>query len=296
MCRTIIACALAGWALAGCGSTSDGADSSPAPTVEASSSIAPATGPDTTDASATEATLDPRGPGTFTFMYRPLVAVSDEDLATLVTTVEDSLNLAGFDPSVRTAGGGVLVVEVPGERTDEDAVRAAVGLDDDAVSLRPVIACSDASTGGGTTSDAPAPGADGEVLPLREGGECVVGPVAGTGAVFEADAAAETLGENGWGVIVGLRSGPTGIDVWNAVASECYEGGAACPSRQLALEVDGEIVSAPTVNVPSFDALEVQIAGTFTNAEAEELARLLRVGAVADQFEPFDATFEGGST
>jgi preprotein translocase subunit SecD len=47
------------------------------------------------------------------------------------------------------------------------------------------------------------------------GGQCLVGPAAGTGEVFDNDASATVIG-GGWGVTVGLRDGASGRDVWNA--------------------------------------------------------------------------------
>ncbi|MFN8024456.1 MAG: protein translocase subunit SecD [Acidimicrobiales bacterium] len=117
-----------------------------------------------------------------------------------------------------------------------------------------------------------------QLLPLRDGGQCLVGPAAGTGEVFKNDASAQVIG-GGWGVTVGLRDGSAGRDVWNQIASECYSGGSSCPSRQLAIELDGEIISAPTVNQPSFST-DVQITGSFTEGEAKNLANVLKSGSL----------------
>jgi preprotein translocase subunit SecD len=117
-----------------------------------------------------------------------------------------------------------------------------------------------------------------QLLPLREGGQCLVGPAAGTGEVFDNDASATVIG-GGWGVTVGLRDGASGRDVWNQIASECYSGGSSCPSRQLAIELDGEIISAPTVNQPEFTT-NVQITGNFTESEAKNLANVLKSGSL----------------
>jgi preprotein translocase subunit SecD len=122
-----------------------------------------------------------------------------------------------------------------------------------------------------------------QVLPLRTGGQCIVGPAGGTGEVFEDDATARTL-QGGRGVTVSLRGGSTGEDVWNALAQQCFSGTEACPSRRLAIELDGEIVSAPTVNEANFQG-EVQITGDFSKSEAEELARVLNSGSLPVRLE-----------
>ena len=117
-----------------------------------------------------------------------------------------------------------------------------------------------------------------QLLPLREGGQCLVGPAAGTGEVFDNDASATVIG-GGWGATLGLRDGPRGPAVWDQTASECYSGGSSCPSRQLAIELDGEIISAPTVNQPEFTT-NVQITGNFTESEAKNLANVLKSGSL----------------
>jgi preprotein translocase subunit SecD len=123
-----------------------------------------------------------------------------------------------------------------------------------------------------------------QLLPLRDGGQCLVGPAGGTGEVFENDATARLDPQQGWLVSVGLRSGPDGEDVWNALARACYSGDSTCPSRQLAIELDGEIISAPTVNEPEFNT-DVQISGSFSEDEARNLASVLRSGSLGVAME-----------
>jgi preprotein translocase subunit SecD len=122
-----------------------------------------------------------------------------------------------------------------------------------------------------------------QLLPLRGGGQCLVGPAGGTGEVFENNASAQII-DGGWGITVGLRNGAEGEDVWNALARECYSGGSTCPSRRLAIELDGEIISAPTVNVPEFNT-SVQITGDFSEDEARDLANVLKSGSLGVSME-----------
>ena len=113
-----------------------------------------------------------------------------------------------------------------------------------------------------------------------------------TGEVFTNDA--EAVIQNGeWIVTVGLQSGAEGEDLWNALAAQCYNGAPTCPPQpgstsghgQLAIELDGLVISAPEVNAPSFDG-EVSITGNFTESEAKDLAKILKFGAVPVQMEP----------
>src|SRR3954451_3359398 len=133
-----------------------------------------------------------------------------------------------------------------------------------------------------------------QVLPNRDGGACQVGPSAGDGTVFSKDSAEARIIDGRWGVTVGLRGGGEGEGVWNAVATQCYSGGETCPSHQLAIELDGEIQSAPVVQAPTFTG-NVQITGNFSHSEADKLAQVLNSGALpitltSEQVENVSAT------
>ena len=124
-----------------------------------------------------------------------------------------------------------------------------------------------------------------EILADRDGSFVyLVGPVAATGEVFENDASAEI--QNGsWVVVVTLRSGASGEDQWNAVAAQCFNKAETCPSQQLAIVLDGEVISAPAVQEPTFTGGSVQISGDFTEEEARQLAKILEFGAVPVKFD-----------
>ena len=122
------------------------------------------------------------------------------------------------------------------------------------------------------------------VLPGRKDGLIyLLGPAEATGEVFSNDSAAE-VSNGAWVVVAKLKSGAAGEDQWNALAGKCYAGGAECPTKQIAIILDGEVISAPVVQAPSFDN-SVQISGSFTEKEANELARVLQFGAVPVQFD-----------
>ncbi|MGZ4725143.1 MAG: protein translocase subunit SecD [Ilumatobacteraceae bacterium] len=113
----------------------------------------------------------------------------------------------------------------------------------------------------------------------RGGSICKVGPSGGTGEVFQDDATARIISGSGWGVTVSLRGGAKGEGVWNVLASECYNATATCPTRQLAIVLDGEVISAPTVQQPTFTG-SVEITGSFSEKEARNLARVLNSGSL----------------
>ena len=122
-----------------------------------------------------------------------------------------------------------------------------------------------------------------EVLLGRDGFAYLVGPIAATGLVFENNAQATIQGAN-WSVVVQLRGGTAGADVWNALTSRCFSRDATCPTAQIAIVLDGEVISAPVVQEAVFSGGEVQITGDFTEQDARDLARVLEFGAVPVKF------------
>lgn len=117
----------------------------------------------------------------------------------------------------------------------------------------------------------------------KQGVAYVVGPAGASGKVFKNDARADVqTGE--WTVVVSLRSGADGDVQWNKMAAACYNRTEQCPTGQLAMVLDGTVISAPSVNEPEFTGGSVQISGSFTADEARDLAKILEFGAVPVRF------------
>jgi len=110
-----------------------------------------------------------------------------------------------------------------------------------------------------------------------------LGPAFATGEVFNSDALADII-QGSWGVRVSLKSGPTGAQLWNVGAAQCYSRTAVCPSGRMAIVLDGIVQSAPSVNQPSFTG-GVDITGAFSESEARDLARVLKSGALPVRLE-----------
>jgi preprotein translocase subunit SecD len=114
-----------------------------------------------------------------------------------------------------------------------------------------------------------------------------------TGASLE-DADATTPDGFTWLVNPIFKSGDEGIDLFNVAAAACNSRSAACPSGQLAAVLDGVVESAPTVNEPFFQRDQITISGSFAQQGAEDLALVLRFGALPLEFgDPTDP--ESGS-
>jgi preprotein translocase subunit SecD len=121
------------------------------------------------------------------------------------------------------------------------------------------------------------------ILEGRDGLVYFTGPSQADGQVFANDAAAQ-INSGSWVVAVGLRGGATGEDKWNALAAQCFQKAATCPTGQIAIVLDGVVISAPVVQTANFSG-SVQISGDFKEAEAKDLAKILEFGAVPVRFD-----------
>lgn len=156
------------------------------------------------------------------------------------------------------------------------------------------------TTAPGPTTSTTTPALDANGLPVQESDPtqqqllpvqgsdppqyCLVGPQQGTGEVFKDNATATVLNGKGWGVVVDLRGGASGEDVWNALASKCYNQDTSCPTQQLSIELDGSLQSVATVQTPQFNG-SVQISGSFKKEEAQKLARVINSGSLPIKLE-----------
>ncbi len=134
----------------------------------------------------------------------------------------------------------------------------------------------------------------------RDGNVMKLGPTALTGRAIET--ATATLGQDGkWQVSPVFRGGADGIDKFNEIAAKCNSGAPECPSAasgqpgRLAIVLDSEVLSAPTINQPTFERDKISISGSFTESEAKNLAVALRFGSLpielqAQQAETVSAT------
>lgn len=124
-----------------------------------------------------------------------------------------------------------------------------------------------------------------QYLPLTGTSQyCQVGPAQGTGEVFTDEVSAQVDPVQGWVVQAPLRGGAAGEDVWNNLAGQCYNREAACPTGQIAIELDGELQSVAEVQVPTFSG-NVQISGSFSETDARNLAKVMNSGSLPVQLE-----------
>jgi preprotein translocase subunit SecD len=223
--------------------------SGPLTTDSATATTAPAS---TVATDATTATTAAPGPS------RPVSATPTTDVT--ATTAAPATTTAATDTTIATETTTASGTTVPGD---------TVPLDSVPVDSVPV------GDGSAVKSDP----TQQQILPLQGGGQCLVSAAGGSGTVFKNDAKADII-DGGWGVTVGLRDGADGLDTWNTLATLCLnQDQTSCPSGRLAIELDGLIVSAPSVKEPVFNG-NVSITGSFTEGEAKNLERVLKSGSL----------------
>lgn len=112
-----------------------------------------------------------------------------------------------------------------------------------------------------------------------------LGPTMLTGRTI--DDASAGLNQNGqWEVRPVFKGGADGIDKFNEAATKCNSGDPLCPTRQLAIVLDSEVISAPTIEQPTFSRDQITISGSFDSESAKDLATKLQFGALPLTLEP----------
>jgi preprotein translocase subunit SecD len=83
-----------------------------------------------------------------------------------------------------------------------------------------------------------------------------------------------------------FKEGAEGIDLFNQAAQKCNTKSAECPTGQLAIVLDGIVLSAPSINEPTFARDSIEISGSFGEDTAKDLATALRFGSLPLTLEP----------
>lgn len=210
------------------------------------------------------------------------IVVSDESsIDAAVGHVETELAAAGFSIDqweVSTDGNRIAVVVqgVSEAQVTEFSIGASAG--DSELEARPVVAVApDAATaealGGEQVEDA-----SGLILVLRDG-VSLAGEVTATASFTSA-----------W--VIDLTFTGSGLDAFNQIANQCFVRGPQCLSGQLALVYGERVLTAPAIQAPSFESNQLLISGSFSEAEANELAAAINGGGffeiveIGKRFEP----------
>jgi preprotein translocase subunit SecD len=141
------------------------------------------------------------------------------------------------------------------------------------------------------------------ILPLRKEGDdpvgrYLLGPACVdqecTGGTFTGRdiAGAKTDFQSGQGYAVDVNFKDSGQEKINAFAGRQFP--LSPPQNQMAITLDGVVQSAPAFQESTFES-NVLISGDFSRTDAEDLARLLRYGALPVRFDESQQTVENVS-
>jgi preprotein translocase subunit SecD len=111
----------------------------------------------------------------------------------------------------------------------------------------------------------------------------ILGPAELKGNVVSDASAQPPQGVGSW--MVDIEFNKAGSKQWDDMARKyyCPDGGANC--TRVAVELDGVVLSAPTINAQEFNG-RAQISGSFTSSSARNLATSLRYGSLPVRLEP----------
>ena len=237
--------------------------------------------------------------------------ITSEAIDQAVSIIRQRVNSLGVAESEVTAQGSgtnrQIVISVPG-----DSGRRVVDLVGQTAELRFRQVLAESSALGGTSASAatPAAGVSAEVNAKFAALDCTnPANLQGTGADAPTDVivACSRTGENKYilapAEVLGrqVSKAAAGIDqqgasAWYVLLTFNGEGSKAfgaltarvttlaSPQNQVAIVLDGLVVSAPSINeaIPSGNA---QITGSFTQLEAQDLANVLKYGALPLAFD-----------
>lgn len=180
----------------------------------------------------------------------------------------DALGIA--EPTLTRAGEDRIIVELPDVQDPRQAVET-IGRTAQ-LTVHPVVK-------GGLASAEAEPSADGnQVLPSDQGDFIEVGPTALEGNDITAADAVQTDNSVAWTVRVDFSGdGSRAFGTLSAEAA-CAQGDA----NRIAIVLDDEVISSPSVNVPCGGSITntTDITGDFSIDEAKDLAVLIEGGAL----------------
>jgi preprotein translocase subunit SecD len=238
--------------------------------------------------------------------------ITSEAIDQAVSIIRQRVNSLGVAESEVTAQGSgtnrQIVISVPGDsgrrvvdlvgQTAELRFRqvlaesSALRANDTATAATPAagvapainakfaaLNCADSASRQGTGADAPT---DTVVACSRSGAsKYILGPAEVLGRqVSKATAGIDQQGASGWYVLLTFNG--EGTKAFGSITDRVTT--LASPQNQVAIVLDGLVVSAPAIReaIPSGNA---QITGSFTQTEAQDLANVLKYGALPLAFD-----------
>lgn len=187
--------------------------------------------------------------------------------------------LGATEPNLEVASGNRINVELPGV-TDPAEARDTIGRTAQ-LTVHPVLAPSQSPVDPETTRDADT--TKQVTLPSEDGGSYTLGPAVIDGRGI-GNAAAELDPQNGtWGITI--RFDGDASKQWQQVTGQAACNPSGDPKRQVAIVLDGTIISNPQVAEDITCGTGIAggstvISGNFNQESAKELATLIKGGAL----------------
>lgn len=182
------------------------------------------------------------------------------------------------EPNLQRSGDERILIELPGV-TDPDEALEVIGRTAQ-LTFHPVEEVVATPEGGNNQNE----NEDDLVFPDESGGSLRLGPPALTGdAVGDAEAVVDTQTGSNWSVSIEFRD--EGGDQWEQITGEAACAELGSPQRRVAIVLDEEIISSPEVDAAvecnvGISGGPTSITGGFTQQEAQDLALLIRAGAL----------------
>ncbi len=191
------------------------------------------------------------------------------------------------------SGGKVVAGESRTQDGSDKSSTPATSGGTESVEFRPVLSVSEpgstVTTLTGSASEADKNTGSGSSEPVGpEGGLAATDPVNDIGYLLgpvaldasQIESATSVLSQGQWQVELVLKDGPEGIDKFNEMAQKCFDGSVECPELgagrgQIAIVFDGDVISAPAINVPIFERDQISISGSFDADTAAALAEAI---------------------
>jgi preprotein translocase subunit SecD len=193
--------------------------------------------------------------------FRPVLQVLPPENATTTTTAAPTTTTTAADAAATTTTAADAAAA---STTTTTAAPGTTAREDDKPEVDVVL---------------PEVDADGNVTSRYH-----LGPSEATGTIVKTATAEPPQGLQGnWSVSVDLTG--KGNTLFNQIAGTCFSAAPQCPTKQVAIVLDGIVKSAPVVQHANFSG-SVSITGSFTEREAKDLALVLKFGALPIQLTP----------
>ncbi|MCP3911761.1 MAG: protein translocase subunit SecD [Actinomycetia bacterium] len=230
--------------------------------------------------------------GGVSVVLQPTEEASGEELDQSIEIMRRRVDAIGVAEPEITRQGDTILVQLPGV-DDQQRALELVGQTAE-LRFRPVLGCVADGAEPLTSPEQQDPEAT-VILPGRDGetgcdGVALphyrLGPSLLTGDTLSG--ASATQQGLTWVVNPVFHPGADGIDQFNSAAARCHVGAPdplVCPTGRLSIVLDGTVVIAPSIELPSFGRDGIAISGGFDQEEAQDVALVLRFGALPIELE-----------